>query len=380
MPLIALAYLAFIGLGLPDPLPGTLWPAVAPAYGLPNAALGLVLAGLAAGYIAAGLLAGRLIQVLGIGGVLAASLAATAIAVGGQALAPPWALFVALAVLAGLGGGAVDAALNAFAAARFASRHLNWMHGSWGIGATLGPALATALLAAGVGWQAGYAAVTLLLAALTAAFLATRRRWDAAAPDAPAAPTTALSALRSPVVRLQMALFFVYTGLEAGAGQWAATLLVARGATPPEAAAAAALFWGGLATGRIGLGFVVDRIGPDRLLLLAAPVAVLAAAGLISGIADRAMLMLLAASLAPVYPTVMARTPARLGASLAVHAIGFQVAAAMAGVAVLPGAMGLLADLFGAEAVPLLVLALAVLLALLLWRLPTGRTDAAPGR
>jgi fucose permease len=350
-------------------LPGTLWPEVGPHYGLPNAALGLVLAGVAAGYIVAGLLAGRLILAMGVGGVLAASLAATAVTAGGQALAPPWVAFVALAVLGGIGGGAVDAALNAFAAARFSPRHLNWLHGCWGIGATLGPAAATALLAAGAGWQAGYAAVAAVLAALAAAFLLTRRRWDTAAPAPEAKRASAWTALRNPVVRLQMAAFFVYTGLEAGAGQWAATILVARGAPPAEAAAAAALFWAALAGGRIALGFVVDRIGADRVLQLATPVAALAAGLLVLGVADRLALVLIAVMLAPVYPTLMARTPARVG-PLAAHAFGFQVAAAMAGVAVLPGLMGGVADTFGAGAVPWPLLGLGVLLAVLIRRLP----------
>jgi fucose permease len=371
VPLLLLAYLAFIGLGLPDPLPGTLWPQVGPAYGLPNAALGLVLAGLSVGYITAGLLAGRLIGALGIGGVLAVSVAATALAAAGQALAPPWVVFVALAALAGLGGGAVDAALNAYAAQRMTPRHLNWLHACWGIGATLGPAAATALLAAGAGWQAAYAAVAALLAGLAGAFVVTRNRWAGAAPP-PGMRVGAIPALRHPVVRLQMAVFFVYTGLEVGAGQWAATIFAARGATPAEGALAAALFWAALTAGRIALGFVVDRFGADRLLRLAMPIVALAAAGFALGIADIAFLLLLAVALAPLYPTTMALTPARLG-PLAVQAIGFQVAAAMAGVAVLPGAMGVVADLFGAGTVPLLLVVLAVLLWALVARLPVVR-------
>jgi fucose permease len=331
-----------------------------------------VLAAYAAGYVVAGLLAGRLIARLGTGGVVAASLAATAAAALGQASAPPWTAFVALAAVSGLGGGAVDTALNAFAAARFAPRHLNWMHGSWGIGATLGPAAATAMLAYGAGWQAGYAVVGATLAALSGAFLLTRARWDAAAavPEGPRG--SARAALRSRLVWLQMAVFFVYTGLEAGAGQWAATVLAARGATAAEGAAAAALFWAGLAAARFAMGFVVDRLGPDRLLRLAMPAVVAAAAVFALGVADRAALLVLAAMLAPIFPTVMARTPARLG-PLAVHAIGFQISAAMIGVAVLPGAMGLVADLFGAGAVPLVVLALSVVLTLLIWRLTARR-------
>ncbi len=370
MPLLALAYLAFIGLGLPDPLPGTLWPQVGVAYGMPNAALGLVLASLSCGYILAGLTAARLIAAFGIGGVVTGSVAATALAAAGQALAPPWPVFVALAVLAGMGGGAVDAALNAYAAQRLAPRHLNWLHACWGIGATLGPAAAAAILAAGAGWQAAYAAVAAALAALGAAFLVTRRRWDGTAPP-PGRKVGTIYALRHRVVRLQMAVFFVYTGLEVGGGQWAATILAARGASPTEAALAATLFWAGLTGGRIGLGFLVDRIGADRLLRLGMPVAALAALGFALGLGDAACLVLFAVALSPVYPTMMALTPARLG-PLAVQAIGLQVAAAMAGVAVLPGLMGLAADWAGADAVPWMLLLLAGLLWLLIRRLPPG--------
>ncbi len=375
MPLLALAYVAYVGLGLPDPLPGTLWPQFGPAYGLPNAALGLVLAGLAAGYITASLLAPRLIAALGLGGVLAASVGATALAAGGQALMPPWPIFVALAVLSGMGGGAVDAGLNAFAAARFTPRHLNWMHACWGIGATTGPAAVAALLAAGAGWQAGYASMAAPLALLALAFLATRRRWalDTAGPSA--RPSLA-SALRHPTARLQMALFFIYTGLEAGAGQWAATVLIARGATPAEGVAAATIFFAGLAGGRIAMGFVVDRIGADRLLRLVLAPMLAAAAAYAGGLMDLASLALLAVALSPIYPTVMARTPARLG-PLAVHAFGLQVAAAMLGVAILPGLMGVAADAFGPGAVPGLLLGLCLLLGWLVLRLPApgaGRT------
>jgi fucose permease len=368
VPLIALAYLAFIGLGLPDPLPGTLWPEVSQAYGVPDAALGAVLAALAAGYIAAGLLAGRLIAALGVGGVLAASVAGTALAAGGQALAPPFPIFVALALIAGAGGGAVDAALNAYAATHLAPRHLNWLHACWGIGATLGPAGAAALLAAGADWHWAYAAAAALLGLLSLGFIATRRRWGEAAPPARVS-ASALALLRNRTIRLQMAIFFVYTGLETGAGQWAATILAARGATAAEAAAVATSFWLALAGARIAAGFVVDRLGPDRLLRLAMPPAIGAAVLFASGLADAVALFLLAAMLAPVYPTMMARTPARLG-PLVIRAIGAQVAAAMLGVAVLPAAMGIAAEAFGALAVPVLLVLCAMVLAVLIWRLP----------
>ena len=375
MPLLALAFLAFIGLGLPDPLPGSLWPTLRPYYDVPNAGLGLVLASVAAGYVVAGLATARLVAAFGFGGVLVGSLAATATAALAQALAPPFAGFVALAVLAGLGGGAVDSAMNIFAAARFQPRHMNWLHGFWGVGATLGPAVAAGLLAAGFGWQAGYAAVGLALAVLALCFLATRRRWEDGSPRAERPRTTAWAVLRNPVARLQVLLYFVYTGLEAGAGQWVATILTgARGATPAEGAAAATLFFAAITGGRIGLGFVVDRVGADRLLRLLAPVSVAAALAFAAGIADLAALAVLAVALAPIFPTVMARTPARLGTAAAGQAVGMQVAAATVGVAVIPAALGLAADLWGGPAiVPWLLVGLAAVVAVQVWLLPVRR-------
>jgi fucose permease len=371
VPLLALAFLAFIGLGLPDPLPGSLWPEVRPHYGVPNAALGLVLAALAGGYVVAGLLTAWLMARLGLGGLLVGSLGATALAALGMATAPPFAGFVALAVLGGFGGGAVDSGLNAFAAHRFQPRQMNWLHGFWGVGATLGPAIAAALLALGLGWQAGYLAVGLLLAFLALAFWVTRARWAEGGAQPGGGRTGLASALRLPVARHQALIFFFYTGIEAGTGQWVATVLTAaRGASPAEGAAAATLFFAAITGGRIALGFVVDRIGADRLLRLLPPVAILAALLFGTGWADLPAIALMAVAMAPIYPTLMARTPARVGGPATAAVVGLQVACATLGVAALPALLGVAADLGGAAIVPWLLAAGAAAVAGLIWRLP----------
>src|SRR3954470_19451608 len=198
MPLLAFAYIAFVGLGLPDPLPGTLWPVLRPDYGQPVAALGALLLAVSAGTMAASILSAGAIAAFGTGGVLAGSVGLTALAALGAALAPPWWALVALALLSGLGAGAVDAAMNVFAAARFQPRHLNWMHACWGIGATLSPAIATGLLATGASWRAVYLTVGVMLATLALAFLLPRARWGGR--EAVAAPRQpALAVLRNPM-------------------------------------------------------------------------------------------------------------------------------------------------------------------------------------
>ncbi|MBK1660557.1 MFS transporter [Paracraurococcus ruber] len=368
MSLLAFAYIAFIGLGLPDPLPGALWPVLRPDYGLPASALGALLLAVSTGTMMASLVAGRAIQALGTGGVLALSVGLTALAALGAATAPPWPVLVALALLSGLGAGAVDAAMNLFAAARFAPRHLNWMHACWGVGATLSPAVAAGLLATGASWRAAYAVVGVALAALALGFLLTRSRWGGPAAEAGGPRLSAFAVLRNPQARRQALAFFFYCGVEAGTGQWLATILVeSRGADPASAGAATTLFWASLAIGRVVLGFVVDRMGPDRLVLRAVLASALFSAGfaLLPGGAGIACAALLAVALAPLYPTLMARTPARLGAAAAAHAVGFQVAAATLGAGTLPALLGLAPIGW----VPGLLAVMAVGLALLIRRI-----------
>ena len=373
--LLLLSYLAFVSLGLPDTVLGVAWPSLRDEFGLSQAAVGAVLAATVSGYFFSGLIAGRLAGWLGVGGLLAASSGLVALGLAGYALAPRWSLFFPLGAVIGLGSGAIDAALNQYAARHFPVRHLNWLHASWSVGATTGPVIMTAALAHGPGYRAGYATLAAALGVMGAAFLATRRSWEERRPCAVVAAAVkgsaeplpregAWDALRRGRVWLKIAIFFLYTGLETSAGQWCFTLMrEARGLGVEAAGSWTAAYWASLTAGRIALGFVVDRIGPDRLLRLAAlgvvTGAVLFAAA--SGLAGRLGLLLLGASLAPMYPTLMARTPARLGHATTPHAVGFQVSSATLGAALLPGAVGLVAARAGIGAVGPATATMAVL-------------------
>ncbi len=383
--LLFLAYLAFVSLGLPDTVLGVAWPSLRDGFGLSQAALGAVLAASMSGYFLSGLLAGRLVAWLGVGRLLAGSSGLVALGLFGYGAAPRWILFFPMGAVIGLGSGAIDAALNGYAARHFPVRHLNWLHASWSVGATTGPIIMTAVLARGLGYRVGYAILAAALGAMAFAFLATRRSWDERGPAAPIAPVAvvaaaaavaepaaepvsyegAWSALRRGRVWLQIAIFFLYTGLESSAGQWCFTLMrEGRGLTVEAAGSWTAAYWGSLTAGRVALGFVVDRIGPDRLLRVAVVGAVIGAAlfAASEGLAGRVGLLLLGASLAPVYPTLMARTPARLGHATTLHAVGFQVSSATLGAAVLPGGVGLLAAGAGVGAIGPATAAMAVLL------------------
>jgi fucose permease len=156
-------------------------------------------------------------------------------------------------------------------------------------------------------------------------------------------------------VQVQIALFFVYTGLEVTLGQWSFTILTeARHVSLETAGSWVAAYWGSIVAGRVISGFIVEKVGIDRLLRASILVAV---TGTVFFASDppapfsAVALSLTGLGLASVFPCLMTRTPQRLGKAFAAHAIGFQVGAAMIGAAVLPGMSGLLAQHAGLERV-----------------------------
>jgi fucose permease len=349
--LFLLAYLAFVSLGLPDTVLGVAWPSVRTGFGISQSALGAVLGAGMTGYFVSGIVAGGLTNWLGVGGLLAASSGVVTLALLGYAAAPSWSLFFPVGALMGLGSGAIDAGLNGYAARHFSVRHVNWLHACWGLGASTGPLIMTAVIARGLGYRAGYGVLAAVLGAMAIAFLVTRREWGASNAAPVSAPPSAIEsktgfgvALRSGRVWLLMATFFVYVGLESTVGQWCFTLLrEGRGLGIESAGGWTAAYWASLTAGRVGLGFVIDRMGPDRLLRFAS-LGVVSGAALFAGSSGglgRCGLLLLGLGLAPVFPTLMARTPARVGLDIARHAVGFQVSAATLGASLWPGAVGL---------------------------------------
>lgn len=367
--LILLAYVGFISLGLPDAVIGVAWPSIRDTFGVPQAAAAIVFVANGLGYFATSFFAGRLTHALGIGALLAASTALVATAMFGFAFAPLFALFAACAVVHGLGSGAIDAGLNGYASHELSARHMNWLHACFCFGAMLGPLLMTAVLTGGRPYSTGYAIVAGVMTALAAVFLVTRLKWGSATVTVADGPRVGTRmALRHPAVLLQMAVFFLYTGVEVALSQWAFTVLTeARGVARGPAGVAVGLYWGSIGIGRVVFGLIADRIGIDRLLrsclLLAVAGAVLFAAPLPAWAAFVG-LVLSGVGLAPVFPCLMTRTPRRLGTALSAHAVGFQVGAAMIGAAAIPAALGPVAGA-SLEAVPVTTAVLAGVLWLL---------------
>jgi len=377
--LVALAYLSFVGLGLPDGLKGVAWPSIRTYFHLPLDALGWLLVMLTAGRLVSSFNSGRLLALMSIGTLLTLSCLAMAVSLIGYALAPAWWVMVALGSVGGFGAGAIDAGLNTFAATQFSARMVNWLHACYGIGAATGPAIMTSVLAGHHPWQLGYLIVGGWQLMLTLCFSLTRKQWATTTGAANSglrgstsiavARVPNLRTLELPVVRLSLAVFFVYTGIEASAGIWAYTLLTESRAVPVMAAGIwVSVYWGSLTVGRMLSGLVVEHI-PIRTLLRVCLVGIALGATLIwlggASFLSVTGLGLMGLASAPVFPSLISATPLRLGEEHVANGVGFQVAAAVLGASLLPSLIGVLAGAIGLEVIgPALLVAACLLLGL----------------
>ena len=371
--LLAIVYVSFVSLGLPDAVMGVIWPAMRADMGQPLAALGVltltmtVCAALSAGF------AGRIVARMGTGVVVAASCLMTALALVGFSVAPSFAWLVLLGIPLGAGGGAVDASLNHFVAAHYSSRHMNWLHGFWGVGATTGPAVMGLALASPGGWTRGILALGLAQLTLAALLWATlslwrRERSQPADPAATGAPPMVFKPVARRALWLAPLCFLFYVAAEMGTGLWAASILVNdRGISLAQAGFWVSVYFGSITAGRFGVGLVSERLGNRRLVRLGATLA-LAGAALFAlpglpALLSLAGLVLMGLGCAPVFPSLMHEAARRFPADVARTVIGRQMMAAYAGGSVIPAGFGLLATWVGLGAVmPMVVLLLIALL------------------
>ncbi|MFC3501784.1 MFS transporter [Micromonospora krabiensis] len=387
--LLLLAYLAFVSLGLPDGLIGVGWPSIRADFGVPTEAVGLVLTAGTAGYLTSSVLAGFTLARLGVGWLLAGSTLLASLALTGYSVSPGLVLMVGCALVLGLGSGAIDSGLNAYAAGAFGPRHMNWMHAFFGLGVAIGPLIMTGVLSAGLAWRWGYGIVAAAQLALAAAFALTVRAWrrqparagTAAAPtvvadavsgpaggthEGPAVPVPVRETLRLPAVWVGALAFMVYVAIEVTTGLWAFLLLtVGRGVSAGTAGLCVSAYWGSLFVGRVVQGIVAERLGADRvlrssLLGMAAGAALIA----VPGPAWVAVLGLVVVGFAaaPVFPLLTLTTADRVGATHADRAIGLQIGTAGLGAALVPAGVGVLLEAASVQALGSALLVLAVLL------------------
>ena len=370
--LLAIIYLSFISLGLPDSLLGSAWPAMYPQLGVPVSYSGIVFMIISVGTIISSLQSDRLTRRLGTGRVTAFSVAMTAAALLGFSVSHEFWQLCLWAVPYGLGAGSVDASLNNYVALHYESRHMSWLHCMWGVGAAAGPYIMGSVITGGGTWNGGYRCIALIQIALTAVLLLSLPLWkgrpqaEDAAGAADAKSLSVREAVKISGVKNVLICFFCYCALEQTTGLWASSYLTLYKGVPAETAASyASMFFIGITAGRALNGFAamklndVQMVRMGELIIACGVVVMLLPLG--AGV-SLAGLVIIGLGCAPVYPCLIHATPEHFGADRSQAVIGIQMACAYVGTSLMPPLFGLIA---GHITVALLPGYLLVLLALM---------------
>lgn len=377
--LLAIIYLAFISLGLPDSLLGSAWPIMYREFSVPVSYAGGISIIIAAGTIVSSLQSDRLTKKLGTGKVTAVSVLITAAALFGFSISHSYIALCLWAVPYGLGAGCVDASLNNYVALHYASRHMSWLHCMWGVGASLGPYIMGYALSNGRGWNMGYRYISILQIILTIILLLSLPLWkkrgaetdsgDAGTAGAQNSPLSLAQIVRIPGAKEIMITFFCYCAVEQTAGLWASSYLVLHGGFTSEMAAGfASLFYIGITAGRALGGFLTMKLNDTQMIRLGQGVILLGILLLIlpfGGKVGLLGLIIIGLGCAPIYPSIIHSTPEHFGEDRSQAMIGVQMAAAYVGILLMPPVFGLIANHISVSLLPFYLLAILALMALM---------------
>lgn len=375
--IIATLFIAFVLLAMPGAIAGVGWPAIRDEFGLRQDSIGLLLIMGTIGHLISGAFNGRLMYRFGTKNLLYASIIIYGLSIYGYWLSPTWTFLIVMGLIAGWAAGTIDATGNTIVAARYNERIMNWLHGFFGVGATLGPLVISLVVVSGSDWRGSAFVFGTLLLALFAVLILfdplSKTKIDPTETESDnlseESDTSIWGSLTQPVVWVAILFFFVYGGIEVSIGQWAFTLFTeSRGLSDELARFWVSIYWGTFTAGRFIFGFISPWL-PAKTWLRGCVIATAAALILLlfptSRFLGLAALALSGISQAPIFATLVSLMPKLVGREHASNAIGYVVGAAGVGIAILPSIGGILAERFTLEAVPPFILAQSLTLIIL---------------
>lgn len=369
--LLALIYLAFISLGLPDSLLGAGWPVMHGELGVPVSYMGIVSMVISGGTIVSSLMSDRLTRKFGTRIVTVVSVFLTAAALFGFSFSDRFWMLIVFSVPYGLGAGAIDAALNNYIALHYSARHMSWLHCFWGVGTIVSPFIMSYALTSST-WNDGYRIVGYVQLGIAALLALTLPVWKVnKKQDVVQQKSIGLiGALKIKGVPLILIGFFAYCAAEATAMQWASTYFVeVKHITEEQAAQFGSLFYIGITVGRFLSGFVSGKIGDRRMIVIGAAVLTLGIIFLFipTDVTELSLagFVIIGFGCAPIYPSIIHSTPANFGAENSGAIIGIQMASAYVGSTFVPPLFGLLGRVLGFSILPAYLLIFVALMLLM---------------
>ena len=360
--LLALIYVCFISLGLPDSLLGSAWPVLHQEISVPVSLAGVLSATICLGTILSSLFSDKLLRRFGAGKVIAISIAMTAMGLFGFSCSNQFWMLMLWAIPYGLGAGGVDAILNNYVALHYKAQHMSWLHCMWGVGASISPYIMSFSLI-NLSWNYGYLFVAAIQAVLSAGIFLSIPLWkkgmqaeeDGGEETVPAALSfREIFAIKGAIPCF--VTFFCYCSLELTTSLWASSYLVTKWSFSPEAAASfASMFYIGVTFGRFINGFFAMRFS-DRFLIRVGCGLIVVGIGLLCLPFDAAFALvgfaIIGLGCAPIYPCIIHMTPDVFGKDKSQAMIGIQMAFAYMGFLIMPPLFGVIADCVSISLLP----------------------------
>lgn len=380
--LLALIYLAFISLGLPDSLLGSAWPQMHLDLGAQLSMEGIISMLISCGTVISSLFSEKIIYKFGTGMISAVSTLLTAVALFGFSVSGNFYMLCFLAIPYGLGAGAIDAALNNYVALHFASRHMSWLHCFWGIGAAVGPYVMGVAMSLGKGWRGGYLAISVIQLVLTIVLFAALPLWkinqekNEESITEKKEPKKLKEIFKIKGVAFVLIAFFCYCAVEQTTGLWASSYFVInRGLSNHTAASFVGLFYIGITGGRFLSGFIADKFGDKKMIrlgtcgILIGVVFLLIPANqlfssykMLKEIFPLIGLGFVGFGCAPIYPSVIHATPDNFGKENSQAIIGIQMAFAYMGVIIMPALFGIISQYITIALFPIYIMLITLVM------------------
>ncbi len=367
--LLVVIYIAFIGLGVPDSLIGSAWPAIHTQMNIPVEAVSVLTLFISGCTVLSSMFSTGILNKLGTAKVTAFSTAMTAAALLGFSFAPSFWVMIPLAVILGLGAGAIDSGLNNYVALHFKASHMNFLHCFYGVGVSLSPYLMSLALS-NAGWRGGYRYAFYVQAAITILLIVSIPLWKKSSSAEEAEEKGVNLTLRQMAkmseVRQVWIIMLATNAIEYACGVWGSTYLVEqKGFSAELGALALTVYYVGMSVGRFVSGLISNKISTWKRIgigsVVLAPAIILMLLPL-NGTVTVIGLFLVGLGNGSIYPNMIHLTPHNFGKDVSQAVMGSQIAFAYIGVMLAPPMVSLVSGLFGIKVYPILLAVLYVIM------------------
>lgn len=332
--LLVIIFIIFISLGLPDSMLGTAWPVMYKSFDVNIGFASVISMIILFTTSLVSFISGKYIRMFGTYKLTFVSIIFTIVGMIGIALSPNVLVVILFGIILGAGGGAIDAALNAYISKYFSSKHMNWLHAFWGVGVTISPLVLAIFLKNGQ-WRWGYIAIAGIQTVILAIVYINRKQWNIIKEDFTlskrAQQKSRWDIIRQKGVRTSILAAGCYSAIEFSLGTWAASYLVFHvNIEPARAATWVSLYFAGIMAGRILAGFISENVRDKHLVLGGSIIALLGLLMLLLPwhIAIMAGLFITGLGYGPIYPAQIHGIPTYFGTEFAVDIIGFHMGGA----------------------------------------------------